>query len=60
MRVLVALSVLALVGTVALAQDSGPKGIAASAIKWAPVPSALPKGGQLAVLSGDVAKNNWE
>lgn len=57
MRALVALSVLVLVGTVALAQDSGPKGISANAIKWTPVPSALPKGGQLTVLSGDVAKS---
>jgi quercetin dioxygenase-like cupin family protein len=59
MRALVALSVsaLALVASVALAQDSGPKGTAASAIKWGPAPDALPKGGELAGLSGDAGKS---
>ena len=57
MRALVALSALALVATVALAQDSGPKGTTASAIKWGPAPEALPKGGQLAGLSGDAGKS---
>lgn len=57
MRALVALSALALVTTVALAQDSGPKGTTASAIKWGPAPGALPKGGQLAGLSGDAGKS---
>jgi quercetin dioxygenase-like cupin family protein len=57
MRAFVALSVLALIATVAAAQDSGPKGISASAIKWGPAPDALPKGGQLAVLSGDAGKS---
>jgi hypothetical protein len=56
MRFLVALSALALIATAAIAQDSGPKGISASAIKWGPAPGALPKGGQLASLSGDAAK----
>ena len=57
MRALVALSTLALIATVAMAQDSGPKGISASAIKWGPAPGALPKGGQLAGLSGDPGKS---
>ena len=59
MRALVALSAsaLALVATVALAQDSGPKGTAASAIKFGPGPVVLPKGGELAGLSGDAEKS---
>jgi hypothetical protein len=57
MRALVALSALALVATVALAQDLGPKGTEADAIKWGPAPDALPKGGQLAGLSGDAGKS---
>jgi quercetin dioxygenase-like cupin family protein len=57
MRALVALSALALIATVAVAQDSGPKGISASAIKWGPAPGALPKGAQLAGLSGDAGKS---
>ena len=57
MRFLVALSALALVASVAVAQDSGPKGTSASAVKWGPAPGALPKGGQLAVLSGDPGKS---
>jgi quercetin dioxygenase-like cupin family protein len=57
MRVLVALSALALIATVTMAQDSGPKGTSASAIKWGPAPGALPKGGQLAALSGDPGKS---
>ena len=58
MRALVALSAsaLVLVATMALAQDSGPKGIAASAVKWGPAPNALPKGGEMAGLSGDATK----
>ena len=57
MRILVALSALALIATVALAQESGPKGTSVSAIKWGPAPGALPKGGQLAGLSGDAGKS---
>ena len=57
MRVLVALSALALLASVAVAQDSGPKGTSASAAKWGPAPGALPKGGQLAGLSGDAGKS---
>ena len=45
------------VATVAVAQDFGPKGISANAVKWGPAPGALPKGGQLAVLSGDPGKS---
>jgi hypothetical protein len=55
MRALVTSSALALVATAALAQESGPKEIAAGAVKWGPAPDALPKGGQLAGLSGDAA-----
>jgi hypothetical protein len=52
MRALVTLlSALALVATAALAQESGPKGIAADAVKWGPAPDALPKGGQLELQS---------
>ena len=57
MRALVALSALAFFATVALAQDSGPKGIPANAAKFGPAPGALPKGGQLAGLSGDAGKS---
>ena len=57
MRALVALSALALIATVAMAQDSGPNGISASAIKCGAAPGALPKGGQLAGLSGDPGKS---
>jgi quercetin dioxygenase-like cupin family protein len=57
MRALIALSAFALVATMAAAQDSGPKGIAADAMKWGPAPSALPKGGELASLSGDAGKS---
>jgi quercetin dioxygenase-like cupin family protein len=57
MRALVALSALALIASVAVAQESGPKGTSASAVKWGPAPGALPKGGQLAVLSGDPGKS---
>lgn len=57
MRALVALSALAFFTTIAVAQDSGPKGISTSAVKWAPAPNALPKGGQLAGLSGDAGKS---
>lgn len=59
MRALITLSVLALVTTVAVAQDSGPKGIPASAVKWGPAPDALPKSGQMAGLSGDPGKPGW-
>jgi Cupin domain len=57
MRALVVLSAVALVATVTLAQDLGPKGTEANAIKWGPAPDALPKGGQLAGLSGDAGKS---
>ena len=59
MRALVALSAsaLALVATMALAQDAGPKGTAASAVTWGPAPDALPKGGEMAGLSGDAGKS---
>jgi quercetin dioxygenase-like cupin family protein len=56
MRALVALSAIVFFASVAIAQDSGPKGISASAVNWGPAPGALPKGGQLAVLSGDASK----
>ena len=55
------LSALALFAAVAVAaaQDSGPKGIPVSAVNWGPAPDALPKGGQLASLSGDPGKSGW-
>jgi quercetin dioxygenase-like cupin family protein len=59
MRALVALSTLALVATTAVALDSGPKGILASAVQWAPAPDALPRGGEMAGLSGDPGKSGW-
>jgi quercetin dioxygenase-like cupin family protein len=59
LRALAALSALALLAPVAVAQDSGPKGIPASAVAWGPAPDALPKGGQLAALSGDPGKSGW-
>ena len=59
MRALVALSAsaLALVATMALAQDFGPKGTAASAVTWLLAPDVLPKGGEMAGLSGDAGKS---
>ena len=57
MRSLVTLSALALFATVAVAQDAGPKGIPASAVKWGPAPDALPKGGEMVGLSGDAGKS---
>jgi len=55
------LSALALFAAVAVAaaQDPGPKGIPVSAVNWGPAPDALPKGGQLASLSGDPGKSGW-
>src|SRR5687768_16678918 len=40
----------------AIAQASGAAGVAADAVKWGPAPPVLPKGGQMAVLSGDPGK----
>jgi quercetin dioxygenase-like cupin family protein len=39
----------------AVAQE-GPRGVAADAVKWGGVPPVLPKGGQMAGLSGDPSK----
>ena len=55
--VIVTISTLGLAATAALAQDAGPKGTPAIAAKWGAAPDALPKGGQLATLSGDAAKS---
>ncbi len=56
-RALAALSALALFATVAVAQQSGPRGIPVNAVNWGPAPDALPKGGELAALSGDPGKS---
>jgi hypothetical protein len=40
----------------AMAQGSRAEGVAVDAIKWGPAPPVLPKGGQMAVLSGDPGK----
>ena len=53
MRAIVLAAVLTVVATGALAQDAGPQGVAANAVKWGPAPAVLPKGGQMAGLSGD-------
>ena len=59
MRVLVALSVLGLIASVAVAQDAGPTGMPAGSLKWGPAPAALPKGGEMAGLAGDPGKSGW-
>ncbi len=57
MRAVVLATVLAVVATGVLAQDAGPQGIAPDAVKWGPAPVVLPKGGQMAGLSGDPGKS---
>ena len=57
MRILGLVLMFALVAFGAVAQDFGPKGIAAKEIKWGPAPAALPKGGQMAGLFGDPGKS---
>ena len=57
MRAIVFAAVLAVVATGVLAQDVGPQGVAANAVKWGPAPAVLPKGGQMAGLSGDQGKS---
>ena len=56
MRAIILAAVLAVVGPVVLAQDPGPQGVAANALKWGPAPAVLAKGGQMASLSGDPEK----
>ena len=56
MRTIVLATVFVLVATGVVAQDAGPQGVAADAVKWGPAPSVLPKGGQMAGLSGDPGK----
>lgn len=53
---LLALS-LTLTATEAVAQAPAPQGTEVAAIKWGPAPSALPKGGKMAGLSGDPGKS---
>jgi quercetin dioxygenase-like cupin family protein len=52
---LIALALVTL-ASAAVAQDSAPRGVAVDAIKWGAAPPALPKGGQMAGLSGDPGK----
>ncbi len=40
-----------------MAQDSKVQGVAAEALEWGPAPPVLPKGGQMAVLSGNPGKS---
>lgn len=56
MRALILALPLALVAFGALAQDPAPRGVAVDAVKWGPAPAGLPKGGQMAGLSGDPGK----
>lgn len=57
MRAIILATVFAAVALGALAQDVGPPGIAADAVKWEVAPVVLPKGGQVAGLSGDPKKS---
>jgi quercetin dioxygenase-like cupin family protein len=58
MRTLVLATGLVLaVSGVVLAQEQKAQGVTVDAIKWGPAPAALPKGGQMAVLSGDPGKS---
>lgn len=56
MRAIVLATVFAVVATGVVAQNVGPQGVAADAVKWGPAPAVLPKGGQMAGLSGDPGK----
>ena len=56
MRAIVLATVFAVVATGVMAQNVGPQGVAADAVKWEPAPAVLPKGGQMAGLSGDPGK----
>ena len=57
MRAIVLATMFAVVATGVVAQDVGPQGVAAGAVKWGPAPAVLPKGGQMAGLSGDPGKS---
>ena len=57
MRAIVLATVFAVVATGVVAQNVGPQGVAADAVKWGPAPAVLPKGGQMAGLSGDPGKS---
>jgi hypothetical protein len=58
MRALVLATTRALVASEgAVAQASKAQGMAVDAIKWGPAPPVLPKGSQMAVLSGDPGKS---
>lgn len=56
MRALFFAIALVTVATGVVAQDHGPLGVAADAVKWGSAPAALPSGGQMAILSGDPGK----
>lgn len=58
MRALVFATAIALAASgVAVGQEHKAQGMAVDAIKWGPAPPVLPKGGQMAVLSGDPGKS---
>jgi quercetin dioxygenase-like cupin family protein len=54
--ILIALS-FTLIANEASAQVTAPTGTELSAVKWGPAPSALPKGGEMAGLSGDPGRS---
>ena len=57
MRGLILVGVLALTASNAMAQGPQTQGMSVDAIKWGPAPPVLPKGGQMAVMSGDPGKS---
>lgn len=56
MRALIFAVPVALVAFAAVAQAPAPKGLAPDAVKWGPAPPVLPKGGEMAGLTGDPGK----
>lgn len=59
MRALVLATALALAAAGdTVAQDHKVQGMAVDAIKWGPAPAVLPKGGEMAVLSGDPGRSS--
>ncbi len=59
MRALVLSTAIALAATAgATAQDNKVQGMSVDAIKWGLAPPVLPKGGEMAVLSGDPGKSS--
>ena len=57
MRAILLATALAVVAAGVMAQEVAPQGVAADAVKWGPAPAVLPKGGQMAGLSGDPGKS---